>query len=96
MVFMRRASLRSPNSPLLWRGIAAISDHGCKNVCNRNVRWMPHGPRRLALLHYGSRHVATAMPSRIKSLDSFRFVGALLVVIFHYALYSRVASPPRS
>ena len=37
--------------------------------------------------------MATAMPSRIKSLDSFRFVGALLVVIFHYALYSRGSFP---
>lgn len=33
------------------------------------------------------------MPTRIRALDSFRFIGALLVVVFHFALYSRGSFP---
>lgn len=37
--------------------------------------------------------LADGMPKRITCLDSFRFFGAVLVVIFHYALYSAGSFP---
>lgn len=34
------------------------------------------------------------LPTRICSLDSFRFIGALLVIAYHFALYAPQAFPP--
>lgn len=34
------------------------------------------------------------LPNRICSLDSFRFIGALLVIFYHFALYAPESFPP--